>query len=171
MNKIVKLFSLFAVIALLAFSSTTATAQKIAHVDSEQLIPEMPAYKRAKSEVEAYGKQLQKLLETKQKERQADYKGTAGTAQKGLLNQIQQQDAEKKLQGMQAALQQEAASADQKLAKKEQDKLKPLYETFNAALKKVAKENGYAYILDKKLLLYSDGGNDATAKVKAALGI
>ena len=55
--------------------------------------------------------------------------------------------------------------------KKEAELTKPLYEELDKALKSVAKDNGYSYILDKKLLLYSEGGIDATAKIKTALGI
>ncbi len=170
MNKVFKLFPLFAFIALMAFSVDT-NAQKIAYVDAEKIIPEMPAYKKAKSEVEAYGKQLQKIIEGKQTEGQQYLQEVTGKAQRGELTPKQEQEAQVKLQEMQANLQKEAMEAEQKLAKKESDLLKPLYEEFNAALKKVATANEYGYILDKKLLLYSDGGIDATAKVKSALGI
>ena len=46
-----------------------------------------------------------------------------------------------------------------------------MYEKFNEALKSIAKSSNYAYILDKKLLLYSEGGEDATQKLKTALGV
>lgn len=170
MKKVLNLLSVLAVIALMAFN-TTANAQKIAYIVSEEIVPEMPAYKRAKSEVEAYGKQLQKILESKQKEAQDYYTDIMEKAQKGELTPKQQQEAEAKLQDLQGNLQQEAADADKKLADKEMELTKPLYEELDAALKKVAKDNDYAYILDKKFLLYSGGGIDATSKVKTALGI
>ncbi len=170
MKKILRLFPLFALVALMLFSSN-ANAQKMAYVDTEQILPEMPAYKKAKSEVEAYGKQLQKMLENKQVEAQKYLQDVSAKAQRGELTPKQEQEAQAKLQKMQQDLQKDAMESDQKLAKKEADLTKPLYEEFNAALKKVAKENGYGYILDKKLLLYSAGGIDATAKVKTALGI
>ncbi len=44
-------------------------------------------------------------------------------------------------------------------------------EKYKEALEKVAKANQYSYILDKKMLLYADGGIDATEKIKTALGI
>lgn len=170
MKNILKLIPVLVVIALMSFG-TTANAQKIAYIVSEDIVPEMPAYKRAKSEVEAYGKQLQKILEGKQKEAQDFYQETMEKAQRGELTPKQQQEAEAKLQELQANLQKEAADADKKLMDKEGELTKPLYEELDAALKKVAKENEYSYILDKKFLLYSEGGIDATAKVKTALGI
>jgi len=170
MKNALNLLSVFVVIALMAFG-TTANAQKIAYIVSEDIVPEMPAYKRAKSEVEAYGKQLQKILEGKQATAQEYYQETMKKAEEGLLTPKAEQEAQAKLQQMQADLQKEASESDQKLAAKEGELTKPLYEELDAALKKVAKENGYSYILDKKFLLYSEGGIDATSKVKTALGI
>jgi len=170
MKKTFKLLPLIALIVLMAFGQE-AVAQKIAYVDTEKIIPEMPAYKRAKSEVEAYGKQLQKVLEGKQAEAQTYLAEVTAKEQKGILSPKEAKEAQAKLQEMQMNLQKEAQQADQKLMEKEAELTKPLYEELDNALKKVAKDNGYAYILDKKLLLYSAGGIDATAKVKTALGI
>ncbi len=170
MKKVLNLFSVLTLFAILTFS-VDANAQKIAYINSEKIVPEMPAYKRAKSEVEAYGKQLQKILEGKQLEAQEYYQEISKKSQIGDLTPKQEQEAQAKLQQMQADLQKEASEADQKLAKKEGELTKPLYEELEAAISKVAKENNYGYILDKKFLLYSEGGIDATDKVKTALGI
>lgn len=170
MRNVLNLLSVFTIVAFMAFG-TTASAQKIAYIVSESIVPEMPAYKKAKSEVEAYGKQLQKVLEAEQKKAQDYYQEIMAKAERGELTPKQEQEAQAKLQTMQADLQKQAADADRKLAEKEGSLTKPLYEELDNALKKVAKENKYTYILDKKFLLYSEGGIDATAQVKAALGI
>ena len=170
MKKVINLLSVFTLFTLLTFGTDTK-AQTIAYIVTEDIVPEMPAYKRAKSEVEAYGKQLQKILEGKQLEAQEYYQEVMKKGQNGELTPKQEQEAQAKLQEMQASLQKEASEADQKLAKKEQDLTQPMYEEFDAAIKKVAKDNKYTYILDKKFLLYSEGGIDATSKVKTALGI
>jgi len=159
-------------VAFLAFTSaTTIQAQTVAYVNSEDILSEMPAYKQAKSDLEAYGKQLEKLLVQKREEMQKYYTKTMEDVQAGNLTPKQQQEAEAKLQQMQADLQKEASAADQQLLKKEQELTKPIHDTFNEAIKKVAKENSYGYIVDQKLLLYSIGGIDATEKVKTALGL
>ena len=151
--------------------STSVQAQKIAYIDSDAIIVEMPAYKRAKSEVEAYGKQLQKQLEGQQKEMQDYYTEVAQKNEEGVLNRKQQEEAKVKLEKMQLDLQKKAQEADQKLLAKEQELTKPMYEELDAAIKKVAKENSYGYVVDKKFLLYVGGGIDATEKVKTTLGI
>ncbi|MCP4441342.1 MAG: OmpH family outer membrane protein [Aureispira sp.] len=169
MRNIIKILSLSGLMIFLAFS--TSSAQKIAHVDSDAVIPAMQEYKTAKSQVEDYSKQLQNQLKAEEEKMMKYYQQVMTDAQSGKLSPQQQQEAEQKLQGMQQALQKKAMEADQKLMEKETSLTKPLYDKFNSALEKVAKENGYAYIFDKKLLLYSDGGIDATAKIKAALGL
>ena len=168
MKNVIKFLS--TALVLLLFTST-AQAQTIAFVVSEDIVQQMPTYKKAKAELEAYSKQLQAMLEQKRSEMERYYNDVSVRSQNGTLTPRQQQEAETKLQQMQASLQEEAAKADQKLAQKEQEITKPLYQQLDAALKKVAQKNKYTYIFDKKILLYSEGGIDATAKVKAELGI
>lgn len=170
MKNITKIIALIAVVALSAFS-TSVQAQKVAYIDSDAIIVEMPAYKRAKSEVEAYGKQLQKQLEGKQKEMQDYYAEVAQKIEVGGMTRNQEAEAKAKLEKMQLDLQKQAQEADQKLLAKEQELTKPMYEELDAAIKKVAKENSYGYVVDKKFLLYVGGGIDATEKVKTTLGI
>lgn len=170
MKNITKLAALLSFCLFMAFS-VAVDAQKMAHVDGDAIIPNMPAYKRAQAEVEQYGKILQKQLEGKQAEMQGYYADVMAKVQAGTMAPAAQKEAEAKLMKMQEDLQKAAGKADQDLIKKEQDLIKPLYEQFNKALEDVAKENGYGYIIDKKLILYSGGGIDATSKVKAKLGV
>jgi outer membrane protein len=164
------LIALFSLIFLTAWSQKSL-AQTIAYVEAEKVIPEMESYKKAKSEVEAYGKQLKKVLEKKQADLQKYYAEVSKAIQDGTMTPKQQQEAEAKLQKMQTELQQEAQQADRKLVEKEGELVAPVYKQFNDAVAKVAKENKYQYVLDKQMLLYSLGGIDATEKIKTALGI
>ncbi len=166
-----KFSSLILVLCLMAFSTNTYAQQKIAYVDADQILPNMPEYKRAKAEVESYSKILQKQLEGKQAAMQQYYTDVMTRVQNGTMPPVEQKAAEEKLAKMQEELQTLALKADEDLLKKEQELTKPLYEKFENALKTVAQANGYAYVLDKKLLLYDGGGIDATSKIKAQLGI
>jgi len=172
MRKTTKGFLFFAMmICLLAFQSNTAQAQqKIAYIDAESIIPSMPEYKSAQSEIEQYGRQLQRRLEEQQKEMEDYYVDIMTKAQQGLLSPAQEQEAQEKLTEMQTSLQEEALKADQQLIDKEVSLMEPIYDKFDSALESVATSNGYTYIIDKKLLLYS-GGTDATSQVKRQLGI
>jgi outer membrane protein len=164
---------LFIITSLLVLMSSIgwAQTQKIAYIESESIVPEMPAYKKAQSELQAYTKQLQKVLQQKQMALEKDYAAVMDSIQKGIMNQLQQQRAQIRIQNGQQQLQQEALNADKKVAKKEGDLIEPLYKKFNEALEAVAKQEGYTYILDKKFMLYFVGGIDATDKVSAKLGI
>ena len=91
---------------------------------------------------------------------------------KGLGDLMKQaQEMQANMQKMQEDLQKKAADAEKQLIDKEAALSKPLYDKLNGAIKSVATANKYAYIVDKKLLLYSDGGIDATGKLKSQLGI
>lgn len=158
-------------------STTTSSNQKqtngqvIAYLDAEAVIQAMPDYKRVQSELESYAKVLENQLKADEKKMEDYYASIMKQAQEGGLSPAQQKDAEAKLQKMQEDLQKKALDADKQLVKKETDLTKPLYDKFNAGLKAVAQANGYTYIFDKKMMLYSEGGVDATNKLKAQLGI
>lgn len=171
MKNVINYFSIIAVCTLLGFTTTAQAQQKIAHINSDEIIAAMPEYKKAKSDVEAYSKVLQKQLEGQQAKMQEYYAEVSGKMERGEMPPVEQKEAEAKLAQMQQDLQKDAGAADQKLAEKEQTLTKPLYDKFNAALEKVAKANNFAYIIDLKLALYSGGGTDATSLVKAELGL
>lgn len=168
MKKFVQTLALCACFLCL-FAAQSNAQQKIGYVDSEAVIQLMPEYQRAKSEVEAYGRQLEKSLKAKENTLAAYYQEVMATAE--TLSETQRQEAEAKLMKMQEDLQKAAAAADENLMKKEAELTKPMYEKFETAIKTMAKNEGFAYIVDKKLLLYSEGGIDVTSKLKAQLGI
>ncbi len=152
-------------------AAPSVQAQNIAYVDMEQIIENMPDYKRVKSELESYQKVLEKQLQAEEKKMQDYYASVMQQVQAGTMTPVQQKDAEAKLMKMQEDLQKKALDAEKQLQTKEAALSKPLYDKLNAAIKTVAQANKYAYIVDKKLLLYSDGGIDATSKLKVQLGI
>ena len=91
--------------------------------------------------------------------------------EEGLMTRKQQEEAEAKLQKMQTELQDKTRAIDQELVKKEREYTKPMYARFEKALQQVAKENKYDYIIEKQFILGMANSIDATAKVKAALGM
>ena len=54
---------------------------------------------------------------------------------------------------------------------KQLELMQPFQDKILKAIEDVAKENGYAYIFDTQVLLYSEGGDDVSALVKKKLGI
>jgi len=110
---------------------------------------------------------LEKQLETEQRKLQEFYTEVMTKAQRGELDDQAQKSAEGTLMKMQADLQKLASEADEALAKKEQELTKPIYDEFERALGSVAREHGFAYILDKKLLLYSAGSRQRISRPQA----
>lgn len=164
-----KYFSLivFSFIALSSFSQSAV----IAHVQSDSIIPKMESYLYAMTELQAYSQNLQKQFEGKEAEMEAYYMDVMDKGKRGILSPKEQKDAETKLQEMQTKLQQSAQEMDAQLAEKEKTLMGPVQEEYSNAIKAVSKQNGYSFIIDKKLILYSDGGIDATEKLRAALKI
>jgi outer membrane protein len=168
MRKILNLSIL--TISVLALTATISFAQQqIAYVDSEAILADMPERKAMDVELESYQKQLSAQVEEEQKKLQLYYQEVMAKVQRGELSPKQQQEEEAEVQKMQTEVQKTALKADQDLAKKEQDLSAPILAKFNAALESVAKDNNFAYIVDKKLFLYLGGGIDATEKVRAAM--
>ena len=163
--------NLFLMLICLLLFIFKSNAQKLAYVDADAIIIEMPEYKRVRAEVEVYREQLQKQLEAEQQKMQNYYTEIMYRAQSGELTLIEQKTEEEKLAKMQEDLQRKSAKYEKDLTKREQDLIKPIYEKFNNALDLVAEENGYSYMMDKKQFLYLKRGIDATSKVKAKLGL
>ncbi len=152
-------------------SSTLSAQQKIAYVDTDEVLTSMPAYAQTKKDLEAFQKARVYEIEQDKKMIAKYYKEVIEQMQSDLISPKQQQEAEEKLQKMQADLERKTNEADQQLLKKEEALTKPLYAEFEAALKAVAQKNNYTYILDKKMTLFTSRGIDATEQMKKQLGL
>lgn len=155
-----KHLSLF--ITLLLFAAPLATTQaqsKVAHIDTQKLISEMPAVIAAQKELEKLEKQYTTELESTAKEFQTKAQTYAGDAQNQteLVNQQRQQE----LEGMQQNIQQFRETAAQELQKKQAEMMRPLYEKARTAIEKVSNAQGFDYVLDA-----SSGGSVIIAKGK-----
>jgi outer membrane protein len=168
MKKVLK--SAIAVVMMMGlFAGTTIAQTTIAYVESDALIQEMADYKKANIDLETYAKQLEAQLKQQQEKFQEEYAAVVDSVQRGIITPLQQKQAEDRLSKKQQKLEVISRDAQNKVLTKENELFKPINDKFNAALKAVATENGYTYIVDKKVLLYFEGGIDATEKVRANL--
>lgn len=167
-----KHFKILLLVAILTLGfGGVANAQKIGHIDTEKLIAEMPQSKALKAEMQKLQKTykdeitgLAKKLEAKYKKYEAEAKTqTAETNQKRAVEMQQGQQ--------QIAKAEQAAYKD--MQKKQADKLIPILEKVQKAIKDVAAEKGIVYVLDSsrgKGLLVFEKGEDLFPAVKAKLG-
>jgi outer membrane protein len=174
MKKLMKL----ALVAVLALSASTVFGQKFGRVDLAAIVPNMPEYKEAVTNLEAYGLDLQNQLEQIQVEfntRLADYEKNMSTMTDSI-RQLKEQE----LGQLQQRFQDFQQIAQQDMQRKEAEVMNPIYDKANEAVKKVAAAGNYAAIFNtagdqpaSAGLAYFDPAQltDITPEVKKELGI
>ena len=158
-------------IAIVLFIGTQVSAQsKVAHIDVQALMTTMPEMKTAQDQMkkiqETYDKDYKNMV-TEYQTKLQKYEQEAPTAGDALND-----TRSKEMQDMGSRIQQFEQTAKKELGQKELDLIKPIMEKAQAAIKKVAKEKGFNYVIDATLgsgLLVADG-TDLLADVKKSLG-
>jgi len=162
---------LFAAALFIGATSFTQAQSKIAHINTQDLIQAMPEMATAQAEMEKLGKTYEadiKAMATEYQNKMKQYEAEAPTKtdeenQKRLVE----------VQTMQQNIQQYQGQAQQEMQKKEVDLLKPITEKAKAAILKVARAQGYEYVLDSTQgggVIMADGNNLLDA-VKKEMGI
>jgi outer membrane protein len=158
--------------ALLCMGVLGAHAQKFGYIEFQDLMTQMPEYKKANSDMEVFGKTLQDELKKMSAELEKKYddyqKNEAKMAD--AIKELKQ----KELRDMQTRIQEFQESAQENVRKKEQELLKPIVEKAKTAIGQVAKENGYSYVFDSSPgtpILYKPEGDNMMGAVKKKLGI
>ncbi len=162
-----KLSVLFAAVMMFV-TVGTVSAQKVASMDYEAVLSAMPETKKMTTDLDAFSKtkgdELNKQAEAFQKEvQQYQVEGAK-------LTEAQRNAKEAELQKKQQNLQQLQQTAQNDLATRRDTAVKPIIEKLNNAVEKVAKANGFDFIIDSTALIYK-AGPDATALVKKELGL
>lgn len=160
------------VVACLALASfTTFAQQKIGYISSEELITSMPEAIKADKEIGDYAKTFQDQLTTMQKELETKYK--AYEAGVKSMTEAMKDVKEKELQDLQNRIMSTQQSAEEKIAAKKQEMLRPITEKADKAIQTVAKEKGYSFIFDTSSggIVYATEADNIIAAVKAKLGI
>jgi outer membrane protein len=163
-------------VALMAMSvvfvGNAAKAQaKIAYIKFDELIDQMPETKTIRTQLETYNKQFQDTYSAMANEYQS--KGQAYEAQRATMTDAVRTAKESELQDLQKRIQAFQTDAQQKVNQKTNELSKPLFDKARGAISQVAKEKGYAYVINSSQtdLIVSPPGDDIMAEVKAKLGI
>ncbi|MBK7690973.1 MAG: OmpH family outer membrane protein [Bacteroidetes bacterium] len=161
----------FLTIALLLTTILSFGQQKIGYINSEELILSMPEAKKADADISAYAKTFQDQLTTMQKELETKYKAYEAGAK--TMSEAMLDVKQKELQDLQGRIQSTQQSAEEKVAAKRQELLKPITEKADKAIQDVAKEKGYTYILDASTgaLVFATPTDNILKDVKSKLGI
>jgi len=94
-------------------------------------------------------------------------------SQSATMSDLIKQTKEKELQDLQARIDAFGQKAQQDMQAKQQELVQPFIDKAKAAVKEVAKENKYTYILNaiEDVVLYSEASDDVMGLVKKKLGI
>lgn len=160
-------------IAVAAFISTAAFAQKFGHINYQETIQVMNEMDAAIDDLQtarqAAGETYQEMIEEFNGKYQTyEQKKATWAATPSVLA-----SKERELQELQQRIQEFQSSIQQELAEKEQSLMAPLAEKLQAAVEKVAKDNSLIYVFDVTSVLYVDKAQsmDITSAVRKALGI
>jgi len=133
-------------IAILIIAPLSLSAQKFAHFNSADIIPNMKEYVTATEEIQAMAKQYEddmKLMQEELQKKSEEYQ----KEQANLLENVRQR-REQELQDLYQRLQQSYQDNQQALEKARQEKLGAINEKVLAAVKKVGESGGYIYVVD-----------------------
>ncbi|MCK7590402.1 OmpH family outer membrane protein [Subsaxibacter sp. CAU 1640] len=161
---------LFAAILFVGATSFTMAQSKIAHINTNELIEAMPQMKTAKTELE----KLSKTYEAEIQKMATEYQNKIKQYQREVDTKTEEENAKRaeEVQTIEQSIRQYQANAQEDIQKKQEELMKPIFEKAKAAIQKVAKAQGFQYVLDSTQgsgVLLADG-KDLMADVKKELG-
>lgn len=156
---------------LLSVSVQAQSNLKFGHINSTQLLGQMPETKAADSSLQKFGASLENQLKTMTAEYQskiADFKSKEASMAEPIrdakLKEIS--DLEERIQAFQE-------SAQTSMQKKKEELYTPILKKAEDAINGIAKEKGYSYIFDSSAgtLLFAQESDDILPLVKGKLGL
>lgn len=158
----------------LCLLSLTTFAQKFGHLNSGNLLIQLPETKAADASLETYQKQLGDKFQKKIVDFRTRAQKFISQAQDGTLPKVEIAKRQEALTKEEQALAKEEAELTQKVQQKREELLAPILQKVDKAIKDVGKENGYRMIFDTSILnsvLFAQDADDVMPMVKAKLGI
>jgi len=163
---------------ILLASNAANAQQKIGHINTAEIVQSTNEFKAAEA-------QMKTLSDTKQQELQGmytEYQKHQNDANEKLRSRSEANketiDTEVQaiattMRDMETRIQEVQRVAQEDISKKQQELYAPIEQKVMTAINAVAKEKGYAYVLDisNGSVPYFGGGDDLTAEIKTKLGI
>lgn len=153
-------------------ASVSAQNLKFGHINSQELLSAMPERDSAEAKLKKYAKDLQDQIETLQVEYNKKYQDYL--QKKATFTDAIREMKEKELTDLGQRAQEFEQTAQQDYQRQQGELMKPVMEKADAAIKKVAKANGFTYIFDLGaggVIYFSDQSIDILPMVKKELGI
>ena len=160
-------------VAILMMAPLALSAQKFAHFNSADIIPNMKEYTTAQTEIQNMAKQFDddlKLMQDELQKKTEEYQ----KEQANLLENVRQR-REQELNDLYRRMQQSYQDNQQSLQKAQQDKMGAIQQLVLDAVKKIGETGGYVYVIDTNAgaipFVNTALSTDITADVKKAVGI
>ncbi|RMG21612.1 MAG: OmpH family outer membrane protein [Bacteroidetes bacterium] len=171
-----KIKTFFLMCLVLVGLAGTSFAQKIGYANVDLILVYMPETKSMNQTLQTYQQKLGEQLQSKQQYAQSKLQEYQAKAQNGATEE-ELKPLQEELIRLDEEIKKAAADADQKLLKRRQELLQPITEKLGNAIKAVATEQGFDYVLNTvdgsgvSLVLHGPEGNDITETVMRKLGI
>ncbi|TVQ09174.1 MAG: OmpH family outer membrane protein [Bacteroidetes bacterium] len=159
------------VVFLLGMNANVFSQVKLGHINTNELLQQMPGRETATKELEKYAGELESTFTAMQREFQTKYQDYLEKQE--TFSQLIRQSKERELESLQQRIMEFQESAQEDLMQKENQLLRPIIEKARKAIEDVARENGFTYVFDTSMgvLLYSEPSDNIMDKVKAKIGI
>ena len=173
MKSTVKLFLLVAFFfAAFSVAAQTTKAVKLGHINTAELLSQMPEMKKAQDSLNAKDAEIRNQLAEMQKEYERlmqEYQANLSTYT-DLTRTAKEQEIQQTIERIQTF----QNLAQTEMGKAQEALLKPIMEKANKAIQEVGKENGFTYIFDLSngsVLFFAEDAIDVLPLVKKKLGI
>lgn len=162
---------IFGVILLSSLNFSYSQKIKIGYIDSNELLSAMPERAEAEKKLQEYAKELQNQLQAMTAEH--DSKVQDFQSKQAMMTDVIKQTKIKEISDLEQRIQDFQTQAQLDLQKKEQELMQPMIDKAKKAIKEVAKENGYTYILDAAsgIILFADESENILPIVKKKMGL
>ena len=149
-------------VALFLFVAATSFAQaqsKVAHINVQALLSEMPEMKAADAELKKLQETYRADIEDSMTELRNKY--TLYSNESASKTQEENEKRALELQGFEKSINEAQQAAQQELQKKQAELFAPISEKAKAAIEKVATAQGFDYVLDSSqgVAILTDGKN------------
>ena len=154
---------------VILFNNNASAQNKIGYISLDELIGVMPEAEKADAELKEYQASLAQQGQDMMKE--LGDKDSLFVKDSVKLSPSMKEIKRNELIALYQKVQGWNQTAQDMYQQKAQEKITPLKEKAMATIKDVAKENGYAYVLDANTVMVGPPGDDLIGLVKKKLGI
>ncbi len=158
---------------ILSFSLQEIQGQKLkyGYISADKVLAEMPEIEMANKELEGYVKEINDYINSKNEEykkKLADFQQNEKT-----FSELIKKDRQDELNKLSENIKQFQIEAQSNINKKKQDLYQSAIAKLKDAIRSVAKENGYRFVIDNSngQLLYSEAEDNVENLVRKKLGI